>query len=232
MIAAPLGPYLFDLALPGRTLGLGVDLVARGRVTDRLAQRHFTEEERATLSADLAFAVREAVIKAVGGVGIPGAPLVDMAARRIGSSLVFAPGPRYLPVLASKGVAEVVLVELPLADRSDLDVIGVLAIACGSGGAGRARTAVCLAHARPDDLAALTPEERSVVDGRHDPLPSIANRLAVRAAGRALGVRGELSVRGGGALRPTLAGAEIEGGLVSLGHERDFGVAAVLLPVR
>ena len=230
MTSAPVVSGLFELALPGPPVGLGVDLVARGRVTERLAARHFSEEERATMSADLAFAVREAVIKAVGGVGIPGAPLADMAARRTEAGLVFAPGTRYLPVLARKGVAFVVLVELPLPAHRHL--VGVLAIACGAGGPRAARAAVCLSRATLDDLAVLTSEERAVVEERHDPVASIANRVAVRVAGKLLGAAGTLSVRGGGALRPVLLGAETPGALVSLGHEGDFGVAAVLLPVR
>lgn len=219
-------PFLVTLSLPGPARGLGVDLVRRGRVTARLAERHFTPEERATLSPDLAFAVREAVIKAVGGVGIPGAPLGDMVAKREGAGLGFVPGPRYLPVLAQKQVLAVRLQELPFDD------VGVLAIACGAGSPCEVRLAVCLARAALADRDHLTEEERAIVDGRHDPLPSIANRLAVRTAGRLLGLAAGLTVSGGGAVRPGLVGAEIQGALVSLGHEGDFGVAAVLLPVR
>lgn len=219
-------PFVVRRRLPGPALGLGVDLVRRGRVSDRVARRYFSEDERAALSADRAFAVREAVIKAVGGVGIPGAPLGDMGAKRMGDALIFAPGPRYLPVLAQKRVADVLLDELPFDD------IGVLAIACGAGGPCDVDVAVCLAEAELGDAARLTDEEREVVGSRHDPRASIANRLAVRAAGHALGAPATLSVRGGGALRPALVGAGIEGALVSLGHEGVFGVAAVLLPVR
>lgn len=219
-------PFVLRCHLPGPALGLGVDLVRRGRVSDRVAQRYFSAEERASLTADLAFAVREAVIKAVGGVGIPGAPLGDMGATRAGDALRFVPGPRYLPVLAQKQVTAVELYELPFDD------VGVLAVACGAGAPCAVSIAVCLARADLADLASLTDEERGVVESRHDPRASIANRLAVRLAARALGASQSLSVRGGGAQRPALVGAESEGGLVSLGHEGDFGVAAVLLPVR
>jgi phosphopantetheinyl transferase (holo-ACP synthase) len=215
------GPFVASLVLPGPPRGLGVDLVGRGRVSARLAERHFAVHERDR--PELAFAVREAVIKAVGGVGIPGAPLADMGAERRGETLVFVPGPRYAPVLARKRVAHVVLLVLPF------DEAGVLAIACGEGEPTEARCAVCLERAVLGDADRLGPAERTSVLARFDPLPSIANRLAARTAARLLGVNAAVSVEGGGALRPELAGDGLDGALLSLGHERDWGVAAVLL---
>lgn len=212
------------ILLPGPPRGLGIDVVADGRVSERLAARHFTPAERSSFSRDLPFAAREAVVKAVGGVGVPGAPLLDMAIARVDGALVFVPGPRYVPVLARKAVARVHLEELSFSPPWPM--CGVLAVACGQGEPHPAVFAVVVRRQASNDLSRLNDEEHRVVRGRHDPSPSIANRVAAREAARLLGIAGEVSVDGGGGTRPSLRGAADF--LLSLGHEGDLGVAAVL----
>jgi hypothetical protein len=95
---------------------------------------------------------------------------------------------------------------------------------------------VAATSATREQLAALDDEERAVVLSRHDPLPSIANRLAARQAAAALALGGpgrpNWGVRGGGGERPVLWDRQTGGpaaALLSLGHEGALGIAAVLV---
>jgi phosphopantetheinyl transferase (holo-ACP synthase) len=264
-----------ELVLPGRAAGLGVDFVAAGRVSTRLAERHFSARERATYPRALCFATREAVIKAVGGVGIPGAPLLEMELSHDPATGAprFVAGARYLPVLEKKLVQSVALAALtgaplrgpsvPALDDgetprgqephrdgasalrrggrpgSEDQAEGMLAVAIargdGQASCHRGYWAVAVTSACLADLDRLDEDERRVVETRHDPLPSIANRLAARQAAAALGLGGRagahFSVRGGGAERPSLwdrTAGRPAAALLSLGHEGTLGIAAVL----
>lgn len=240
-----------ELLLGGPARGLGVDFVGAGRVSERLARRHFSERERQEYPAALCFATREAVIKAVGGVGIPGAPLRDMELSHdpVSGEPRFVAGARYMPVLERKAVASVALAALSggpvrasssaavVTTRSEARPEGMLAVAVGAPGVGQvtchvARWAVASTSGRLEDLSSLGEVERRIVCGRADPLPSIANRLAARHAAAALGLVGAFSVRGGGTERPSLwddGAGETARALLSLGHEGELGVAAVLV---
>jgi phosphopantetheinyl transferase (holo-ACP synthase) len=215
------------LRLPGPLVGVGIDVLVRGRVSTRLAERRFAVDEQRTFAEarDVPFAAREAVLKAVGGPGILGAPLRDMPVAWEGGALVFRPGPRYRAVLDERGVRGVKLIHVAARD----DHVIVVGLAWADGAEAPASVAWSLVPIMLGDDSLLTPHERAFTATRPHPRASVATRHAARLAAKTLGVT-YVQVIGGGDDPPKLEGAP--GVHLSLGHEDELAVAAVALASR
>ena len=216
-----------EFALEGGLRGVGIDVLARGRVSLRLAERRYTERERAAFAEarDVPFAAREAVIKAVGGAGVLGAPLREIELAWEGGRLVLRPGPRYRDIMTAEGVASVRLFDI--AARHDHVIVGCLA--ASDAPPSRVRVAWALVAVDGADETTLSPEEAAFARTRPTPRASIATRNAAHAAARALGLA-DPRVIGGGDDPPRLAG--VTGAHLSLAHEDHLAAALVALTAR
>ncbi len=208
------------LSLSGPLVGVGVDIVENGRVSARVAARIFTATEREAFSGrrEVPFAGREAVLKAVGGPGVLGAPLREMCIAWDDGRLRLDPGPRYQAIMAGRGVAEVRLALLAL----DEDHTLVSCVAAGLGAPEDVRVAWALRAVGEADEERLSPTERAAARGRP---ASIATRCAAREAGSLVFGGASFDVAGGIDLPPTIASARA--GFVSLAHEKRLAVALV-----
>lgn len=215
------------LRLPGPLAGVGIDVLVRGRVSTRLAERRFSGDEQRIFAEarDIPFAAREAVLKAVGGPGILGAPLREMPVAWDGGALVFRPGPKYQAVLDERNVQGVRLIHVAARD----DHVIVVGLAWRSGDETAVRVAWALVPLALADEGKLTSEEVAFARTRPHPPASIGTRHAARLAAESLGLT-FARVTGGGDDPPRLDGAP--GVHVSLGHEDELAVAALAVESR
>lgn len=206
--------------LPGPLVGVGVDVVENGRVSERVAARIFTDDERPRfdLRREIPFCAREAVLKAVGGPGVLGAPLSDMPIAWVGARLRFVPGPKYRAIMASRGVLDVRLTLHAVLD----DHTVVSALALGDGPPARVRLAWALHPVEGATDEGLTALERERAGGRP---PSLATRQAARRAGRLLLGETPFDVAGGRDEPPFVVSSATA--FVALAHEATWAVALV-----
>lgn len=215
---------LARVPLAGPLVGAGIDLVARGRVSQLVARGKFSDAEVVAFAEclELPFAAREAVLKAVGGPGVLGAPLREMVFTWDAGRLRFVPGPAYQRILDERGVAALHVVSIAARE----DHVMVCAFASGQGEPTTIASAWALVPVDGAGADELTEAERTFARARPQPLPSIATRRAARHALSLLAIEGA-EVVGGGDTPPRLTGTAAH---LSLSHEREVACALVALP--